>query len=109
MNPSTYYGSSKVLQMGPYDPASLMGAVTVFSSGDCSDKAARFYWNPLDRNGGTYNLSDLEKGGMWNNYAGSIKVPKGYSVTLFDGKGLDDPIERIEGSYLDEQSQSMPC
>ena len=95
--------------LGPYDPA-LIGAVTLFDNQYCWGDSARFYWDPQDPVGGQYYWNDLNKAGFAPRKAGSIAIPRGYYVELFDSGALQlfkDKTHKVtlHGSYDDEDSQ----
>ena len=82
------------LELGPYDPQ-VMGAVTVFEHYNCYGQHARFYWNPLDPDGGQYFQRDVRRAGLRNDRASSIMVPAGYAAILYEHYGFDGSTERF--------------
>lgn len=86
MNPGNFLEKMDWLSsiiMGPYDPA-MIGAVTVFDHEYCHGPSARYYWNPEDPVGGQYYHKDMNKLENLSEWVGSVAVPEGYTVELYD-------------------------
>ena len=96
------------MKLGPYD-ADEMGGVTFFERDDCRGPSARLYWNPLDLDGGQYNLDDLEAAGLEDDTVSSVQVPRGYTAILYKHDGFVEEIHRITGWYENDETQELGC
>ena len=97
-----------IATLGPYDPREI-GAVTLFEQANCAGATGRYYWDPESTDSGTfYNQEDLYYGGMRNNRAESVLVPKGYIVELHEGNGFYGAKQIVEGKWLNADEE-MEC
>ena len=99
---------SEILEIGPYYPEA-MGAVTVFDRSDCSGLPSRFYWNPVDPDGGQYIITDFQYAEHLNDSASSLMVPRGYTAILYRSSAFENEIGRFEGGYDSFLSEQMDC
>ena len=100
------------MEMGPYDPSDV-GAVTFFTSNDCSGRASRAYWTPPTSDnisiGGQYTNEVLWKLGTHSNEVTSMLLPKGYRLDLYDDNDFIELVTSFEGKYKNNFSQEMEC
>lgn len=98
------------VRLGPYDP-NRIGAATLFEDFNCRGASGRFYWDPEDlpEEGTDYNYTDLLFAGMRDNYAHSIRVPKGYVVELYRDNDFTDLQQTIVGRVSENDRREFVC
>lgn len=97
------------LWMWSYDPE-LKGAVTLFEYAGCLGCSAYFLaWETIDKKH-EYDEQAMYHNFMWDNHVSSLMIPKGYSITLYDGKNFDGySVDYSATKWFSNKDQDMHC
>ena len=97
-----------MLKLRPYD-ADERGAVTAYRDMDCVDNTGRFMANSDKDQYASYTTRDINRMNMYNNDIESVRVPYGWSITLYDQDNFYGRSTTLKGKWIDSYYQTMEC